>query len=128
MKIIFDHISGFGRTTNLDFIHVDFYAIKEDSDSAKEMLESGWLPWDGKWFQMRSTRYKISEITFDKKSFKKIKDITYTTAKLEKNEYEKITMDYIKRKNFISEHCIKNEEIFNSTINYIFYCYKQFLF
>lgn len=120
MKIIFDHITGFGKITSSDFIHVDFYAIKEDSDSTKEMMENGWLPWDGKWFQLRSTRYKISETMFNKKKLKKIKDIIYTTTKLKKNEYEKIIAEYIKRKNFISDHCINNEELFNSTINYYY--------
>lgn len=61
MKVVFDHISGFGKVSNQDFIYSEPYGILESGESAQTALENGWIPWDGYWFNLRSVRIDLSK-------------------------------------------------------------------
>lgn len=75
MKIIFDHESGFGKVEQLDFIHSPHYGIMEPNDKYDDVLGNGWIPWEDKFYNVRSVRIDVSEY-FNR--FKKLKfgDIT----------------------------------------------------
>ena len=75
MKVYFDHISGFGKVSDLEVIVNKAYGILDPNESPVDALHQGWIPWEGKWYNERSTRinlakYKPSKTT--KKLSKKI--------------------------------------------------------
>ncbi len=61
MKIIFDHINGFGKVSDQDFIYSQPHGILEPGETAAQALANGWIPWDGVWFNLRSVRIDLSE-------------------------------------------------------------------
>jgi arginyl-tRNA--protein-N-Asp/Glu arginylyltransferase len=75
MKVYFDHVQGFGKVSDLELIVNCAYGILEPNESPTDALLQGWIPWEGKWYNERSTRinlaqYKPSKTT--KKLSKKI--------------------------------------------------------
>ncbi len=56
MKIVFDHIEGFGKVSHQDFICGYPMGIIEPGDNPKDLLAQGWIPWDGAWYNLRSVR------------------------------------------------------------------------
>jgi len=60
IKVIFDHIEGFGKITEQDFIYSDPKGIAMGTDFLS-YLEEGWVEWQGYWYNLRSTRIKVSE-------------------------------------------------------------------
>lgn len=60
MKILFDHIEGFGKVSQQDFIYSQPYGVLEPGESAEKALSEGWIPWDGKWYNLRSVRIDLS--------------------------------------------------------------------
>lgn len=74
MKIIFDHIQGFGKVSDLEVIVNCAYGILDDNESPSEALKSGWIPWEGRWYNERSTRIDLS-----------VYKPTKTTKKLSRN-------------------------------------------
>lgn len=60
MKIYFDHIEGFGKVSDLEVIVNKAYGILEPNESPTEAIKSGWIPWEGKWYNERSTRLDLS--------------------------------------------------------------------
>lgn len=133
MKIIFDHINGFGKISNQDFIHTPIIGYAEINDDFDELLENGWLPWNNYWFQARSIRYNLLELDHHKKTKKISKKIEYQLGKLSKNDVERISASYQAKKGFISEHVFDNELMLENSIQYFyeskligFVCYKLF--
>lgn len=61
MKIVFDHIQGFGKVCHQDFIYSNPVGHLEDGESAESALEAGWIPWDGVWYNLRSVRIDLSQ-------------------------------------------------------------------
>jgi arginyl-tRNA--protein-N-Asp/Glu arginylyltransferase len=61
MKVYFDHIAGFGKVSDLEVIINCAYGILEDNESSVDALHQGWIPWEGKWYNERSTRINLSE-------------------------------------------------------------------
>ena len=71
MKIIFNHDKGLFTNEGESLLEV--YAIT-DSETPKNMFENGWLPFRDKWYQTKSSRLKLSEISNRrKKELSKIK-------------------------------------------------------
>lgn len=60
MRVIFDHINGFGKVSNQDFIYSQPCGELEEEESSVEALENGWIPWDGDWYNLRSVRIDLS--------------------------------------------------------------------
>jgi arginyl-tRNA--protein-N-Asp/Glu arginylyltransferase len=60
IKVIFDHIAGFGKITEQDFIFSDPKGIALGTDY-NNYLNEGWVEWQGYWYNLRSTRIRISD-------------------------------------------------------------------
>jgi arginyl-tRNA--protein-N-Asp/Glu arginylyltransferase len=102
MKIYFDHISGFGKVSDLEVIVNCAYGILEPNESSVDALKEGWIPWKGKWYNERSTRidlavYKPTKTT-NKLSKKIIVQAGNVLADLEK--YEELHKKYSQYHNF----------------------------
>lgn len=68
MIVHFDHVNGFGKVSDQDFIYSQPSGELEEGESPVEALENGWIPWDGAWYNLRSVRinlalYKAHETT-----------------------------------------------------------------
>lgn len=61
MKVYFDHISGFGKVSDLEVIVNCAYGILDPNESSTDALKQGWIPWEGKWYNERSTRINLSK-------------------------------------------------------------------
>lgn len=133
MKIIFDHINGFGKISNQDLIYADVFGYPEINDDLDELLENGWLPWNNYWFQSRSVRYDLSKIQFHKKTKKNAKKIEYQLGKPSNEDVDRIAKAYQNKKGFISKHVFDNDLMLENSIQYFyeskligFVCYKLF--
>ncbi len=60
MKVYFDHIKGFGKVSDLELIINCAYGILEPNESCIDALKQGWIPWEGRWYNERSTRLDLS--------------------------------------------------------------------
>jgi hypothetical protein len=60
MKIKFDHIQGFGKVTDQDFIYSEPYGELEPHENPEHALDTGWIPWEDKWYNIRSVRIDVS--------------------------------------------------------------------
>lgn len=83
MKIFFDHISGFGKVSDLEVIVNCAYGILDDNESSVDALKEGWIPWEGKWYNERSTRIDLSLYTPSKTTKKLAKNITVEHGNVE---------------------------------------------
>jgi arginyl-tRNA--protein-N-Asp/Glu arginylyltransferase len=81
MRVVFDHINGFGKVSDQDFIYSQPYGELEPGESAEQALEQGWIPWDGAWFNLRSVRIDVA--------LYKPHETTRRLAKKVKCEYKK---------------------------------------
>ena len=102
MKIFFDHIKGFGKVSDLEVIVNCAYGILEPDESSIDALKEGWIPWEGKWYNERSTRidlavYKPTKTT-NKLSKKIIAQSGNVLADLE--QYEELHEKYCQYHNF----------------------------
>lgn len=102
MKIFFDHINGFGKVSDLEVIVNCAYGILEPNESSVDALKEGWIPWEGKWYNERSTRidlalYKPTKTT-NKLSKRIIVQAGNVLADLE--QYEELHKKYYKYHNF----------------------------
>jgi len=61
MKVVFNHIAGFGKVKDLDFIYSEPHGILEEGETEVEAFEKGWILWDGVWYNIRSVRIDLSE-------------------------------------------------------------------
>lgn len=74
MKIIYDHSKGIFTETGESLLEV--FAITDD-ETSKYMFESGWLPFRDRWYQTKSSRLKLSEIS--KRRKKELSKISIAT-------------------------------------------------
>lgn len=108
MLITFDHVNGFGKITNQDFIFSNPEGTLERKEKPDEALNKGWIPWKGKWYNHRSVRidlnkYKPTKTT--RKDFKKIET---------KFEHISEFKNFIKAEEIYDIYCTKNN--FSRTI------------
>lgn len=61
MRVVFDHINGFGKVSDQDFIYSQPHGVLEPGEKESEALATGWIPWDGDWYNLRSVRINLSE-------------------------------------------------------------------
>jgi len=70
MRITFDHIDGFGKITNQDFIYSNPEGDLDKDETPDTALNQGWIPWKNKWYNHRSVRINLDEY-YPSKSTKK---------------------------------------------------------
>lgn len=61
MKVVFDHINGFGKVSDQDFIYSQPHGVLEEGENEVEAFEKGWILWDGDWYNLRSVRIDLSD-------------------------------------------------------------------
>ena len=61
MKIVFDHINGWGKVSDQDVIVSYPHGELQTGDRVTDVLDQGWIPWDDKWYNIRSVRINVSE-------------------------------------------------------------------
>jgi len=61
MIVVFDHINGFGKVSDQDFIYSQPHGVLEEGEDPADALARGWIPWDGDWYNLRSVRIDISQ-------------------------------------------------------------------
>ncbi len=96
MKVYFDHINGFGKVSDLEVIVNKAYGILETNESCIDALKEGWIPWEGKWYNERSTRLDLSIYNPSKTTKKLSKKVTIAIGDvLAKQElYEELHIKY----------------------------------
>jgi arginyl-tRNA--protein-N-Asp/Glu arginylyltransferase len=72
MKVLFDHIGGFGKVETTDFIYSNPRGVLQDGDFL-DALEKGWIEWGDYWYNLRSVRINTNQY-----------EPTYTTKKMGK--------------------------------------------
>ena len=72
MKVLFDHIGGFGKVETTDFIYSNPRGILQDGNFL-DALEKGWIEWGDYWYNLRSVRINTNQY-----------EPTYTTKKMGK--------------------------------------------
>lgn len=88
MKVVFDHISGFGKVETTDFIYSNPRGIENDGNFI-DALEKGWIEWGDYWYNLRSVRIDTNKY-----------EPTYTTKKMSnkvKASLRILSEDYIKK-------------------------------
>ena len=92
---MFDHINGFGKVSNLEAIINCAYGILEDETST-QALQGGWIPWEEKWYNERSTRLDLAVYRPSKTTKKLSKRVTVQAGDIEASieEYSKLHEAY----------------------------------
>lgn len=115
MKVVFDHIKGFGKVSNQDFIYSDTYGLLEMGESEVNAFERGWIPWDGVWYNLRSVRLELSKYKPNSTTKKQSKNIKFTQEKFEdKPIYRQLYEKYCKHHKF--ERTITWEQLFKGDV------------
>lgn len=102
MKVFFDHIQGFGKVSDLEVIVNCAYGILESNESSTDALKEGWIPWEGKWYNERSTRINLAEYKPSRTTNKLSKKIIVEGGNIEANleAYEMLHQKYCDYHNF----------------------------
>jgi hypothetical protein len=102
MKIYFDHIEGFGKVSDLEVIVNKAYGILEPHESPTEAIKSGWIPWEGKWYNERSTRLDLSIYQPSKTTKKLSKKVNVVIGDIvgHQEAYEELHEQYCKYHGF----------------------------
>lgn len=115
MKVIFDHINGFGKVSDQDFIYSQPHGILEPGETAAEALANGWIPWDGVWFNLRSVRIDLSEYKPHETTRRLGRHIDFMYEKFEDTiMYRQLYEAYCKHHGF--ERTITWEQLFTGNI------------
>jgi arginyl-tRNA--protein-N-Asp/Glu arginylyltransferase len=115
MKVVFDHINGFGKISDQDFIYSQPYGILEEGESEVEAFEKGWIPWDGDWYNLRSVRIDILDYKPHNTTRKLSRHIGYMYEKfVDKPIYRELYEKYCKYHGF--ERTITWEQLFTGNI------------
>lgn len=115
MKVFFDHISGFGKVSDQDFIYSQPHGMLEPGETEVEALENGWIPWDGAWFNIRSVRIDLSEYKPHDTTRKLARQVDFVYEKFEdKPIYRSLYEAYCKHHGF--ERTITWEQLFTGNI------------
>lgn len=120
MLVTFNHIIGFGKMTNQDFVFSNPEGTLEKKEKPDHALEKGWIPWKGRWYNHRSVRINLENYypsKSTKKDLNKIK-VEFNSIDELKNypKVEQIYDIYCKKNNFIKttdiEDIIKESSCF----------------
>lgn len=96
MKILFDHINGFGKISDYEVIVNCAYGIADENDHISELLNQGWIPWKNRWYNERSTRINLEKYKPSKTTKRISHKIKIQTGDISKNleVYKKIHEKY----------------------------------
>jgi len=112
MLINFDHVLGFGKMTNQDFIYSCPEGILEKKENPDDALSKGWIPWKGKWYNHRSVRINLKNYYPSKNTKKDLNKIEATFCAInelkDNNRIEEIYDIYCKKNNFIKSTLIQD--------------------
>lgn len=102
MKIFFNHIKGFGKVSDLEVIVNCAYGILEHDESSIDALKEGWIPWEGKWYNERSTRIDLAVYKPTKTTKKLSKRIIAQSGNVlaDLEQYEELHEKYCQYHNF----------------------------
>ena len=102
MKVYFDHITGFGKVSDLEVIINCAYGILDPDESSTDALKEGWIPWEGRWYNERSTRINLAEYKPSRTTNKLSKKIIVEGGNIEANleAYEMLHQKYCDYHNF----------------------------
>lgn len=119
--MVFDHINGFGKVSDQDFVYSQPHGIMEEGETADEALAAGWIPWDGSWYNLRSVRIDLGEYKPHETTRKLSRLIDFMYQKFEdKPIYRKLYEAYCKHHGF--QRTITWEQLFTGDI--ISYSYQ----
>jgi hypothetical protein len=119
MKIVFNHIEGWGKVSATDLIHAPCWATPE-GETSDDMLEAGWLPWQEQWFPARSVRVDLAQAEFSRTIKKCARKVEVMERRPTAEEMESISHFYMQKKGFRSTHVF--EEIYrNQNYKYLIY-------
>jgi len=110
IKVIFDHIEGFGKITEQDFIYSDPKGIAVGKDYV-DYLESGWVEWGVYWYNLRSVRLDLRKYEASKTTRKLAKNIKCNTHRLTSEiieQLEPVYAQYIEKHKFQREINLKD--------------------
>lgn len=116
IKVVFDHIEGFGKITQLDFIYSDPKGINLKEDYL-DYLEEGWVEWQNYWYNLRSTRILIKDYSPTKTTKKLSKRVNLTYTVLTSQQLKVLTpiyKKYVKVKEFTRDISLKDFEDFSA--------------
>ena len=102
MRVFFDHVTGFGKVSDLEVIVNCAYGLIEENESPADALCTGWIPWEGKWYNERSTRLDLSLYKPSKTTRKLSKFITVQAGDIDASleEYNILYDKYCKHHGF----------------------------
>lgn len=124
MKIHFDHVKGFGKTTDIDFIYSDTWGEKEKKDDPDLLLEGGWIPWDGVWYNIRSVRIDLDKYKPSKSTRRQHKKITaHRNLELDEKSLEKMYDSYCSQHGF--KRTITIDQLLNNSNENIQFKYNN---
>ena len=86
MIVKFDHIEGFGKVSDVDFIYSAPYGILEENESAADALKQGWIPWDNVWYNLRSVRLNLKMYSPSKTTKRLSKKVTVKKGDIKSQE------------------------------------------
>jgi arginyl-tRNA--protein-N-Asp/Glu arginylyltransferase len=120
MRVLFDHINGFGKVSDQDFIYSQPHGVLEEGESASEALACGWIPWEDAWYNLRSVRIDLSAYKPHETTRKKAKLVDGVYEKFEDSpEYRELYEKYCAHHGF--QRTITWEQLFTgSVINYYY--------
>lgn len=116
IKVVFDHIEGFGKITQRDFIYSDPKGINLKEDYL-DYLEEGWVEWQNYWYNLRSTRILIKDYSPTKTTKKLSKRVNLTYTVLTSQQLKVLTpiyKKYVKVKEFTRDISLKDFEDFSA--------------
>jgi len=116
IKVVFNHIEGFGKITQLDFIYSDPKGINLKEEYL-DYLEEGWVEWQNYWYNLRSTRILIKDYSPTKttKKLSKRVNLTYTVLTPQQLKVlNPIYKKYVKVKEFTRDISLKDFEDFSA--------------
>lgn len=102
MKVIFDHINGFGKISDYEVIVNCAYGIQEKEDNPSELMNQGWIPWKDRWYNERSTRINLTNYKPSKTTKRLSNKITTRKGDIKKyiEIYKEIHQKYSTHKSF----------------------------
>lgn len=116
IKVVFNHIEGFGKITQLDFIYSDPKGINLKEEYL-DYLEEGWVEWQNYWYNLRSTRILIKDYSPTKTTKKLSKRVNLTYTVLTSQQLKVLTpiyKKYVKVKEFTRDISLKDFEGFSA--------------
>lgn len=102
MRVVFDHINGWGKVKDQDFIYSEPHGYLEEGESPSKALSQGWIPWDGYWFNIRSVRIDLTNYKPHETTRKQARYVDFLYQKFEdKPLYRELYEKYLAHHDFM---------------------------